>query len=334
VKVIIIGTIPPPIGGVSIHIDRFLNLYKDNSKFELAVLDLKKKTLFIKNKKIKNIFKIILSFLTSKIVHIHISNSYVELLFTTIGKILFKKVIYTHHNIIVRNRYVFKLMYQLCNKVILVNDKEIDRSLININKTKVIPAFLQPYKLDKLPSKLEDEMKSYNQIISTNCFFYNLIDGKHVYGFDLIVNAFYKLSQEAKIKDTLLILVDPSNTTKEFVTTLLKQKNFYTNKVLLQTEKLDFVSLVKKSNITIRATRTDGDSLSIRESLYFNIPIICSDVIVRPKGVVLFNSDDSDDLSDKILSTIKNKNNFKYEHIDYGKQILDLYNELTEIKNE
>ena len=324
-KILLIGSTPPPIGGVTIHIDRFLNLYNENSKFNISVFDIKKKAIFQNNNKRDSIFSL---FFLSRIIHIHVSNDYAKLLFSLIGKLLFKKVIYTHHNSIVRNKFIFKLMYKLCNKVILVNDKEIEKSLINFNKTEVIPAFLPPYKFDKLPNNLESEIKKYNQIISTNCYLYALINGKHVYGFDLIIEAFYKLSEERKIQNTLLILVDPSNTTKEFVNGLLKQKAFQTNKVLLVTENLDFVSLIKKSDITIRATRTDGDSLSIRESLYYNVPIICSDVTTRPEGAVVFKNNNSDDLSDKILNTLKNKENFKYKHIDYGKQVLDVYDEL------
>ena len=205
-------------------------------------------------------------------------------------------------------------------EVYLCKNLYIDKVLINIitqDELKNINACY--YKLDD---------KNYNQIISTNCYLYALINGKHVYGFDLIIEAFYKLSEERKIQNTLLILVDPSNTTKEFVNGLLKQKAFQTNKVLLVTENLDFVSLIKKSDITIRATRTDGDSLSIRESLYYNVPIICSDVTTRPEGAVVFKNNNSDDLSDKILNTLKNKENFKYKHIDYGKQVLDVYDEL------
>jgi glycosyltransferase involved in cell wall biosynthesis len=328
-KILLIGSTPPPIGGVTIHIDRFLNLYNENGKFNISVFDLKKKAIFQKNNKITNIFKIFLFLFSSKVIHIHVSNDFIKLLFALIGKLLFKKVVYTQHNCMVKNKFAFKFMYKLCNKVILVNYKGIDKSLININKTETIPAFLPPYRFNKLPNSLENEIKKYNQIISTNCYSYALINGEHIYGFDLIIKAFYKLSKERKIKNTLLILVDPSKTTRGFVNDLLKQKTFQSNKILLVTEKLDFVSLIKKSDITIRATRTDGDSLSIRESLYCNVPIICSDVTERPEGVVVFNNDDSDDLSDKILNTLNSKVSFKYKSIDYGKKILDIYDELV-----
>lgn len=329
-KVLLIGSIPPPIGGVTIHIDRFFNLFKDNSKFELSVLDIKKKTLFLKDSQIKSLFGILIYFLKTKIVHIHISNGTVKLFFAILSKLMLKKVIYTHHNSLVKNRLVFKLMYKICDRVILVNDKEISKDLLIKSKTEVIPAFLPPYQFEDLPQILEDEIKAFDSVISTNCCLYNLIDGKHVYGFDLIVEAFYSLSKNQKIKNTLLILVDPSNTTKEFVDSLVKNKDFRTNKILRITDKIDFVSLVKKSDITIRATRTDGDSLSVRESLYFNVPVIASDATARPEGTITFKSDDSVDLEKKILKALENKQEFEYEHINYGQKVLDLYSEVLE----
>lgn len=303
-RILLLGTIPPPIGGVTIHLDRFFNLFKDSRVFELSILDLKKKTLFIKNRKIRSFFKILIYFMKINIVHIHISNNYIKVFFAFISKLLFKKVIYTHHNSLVKNKFIFKVMFKLCDRIILVNDKEISANLIIAEKTEVIPAFLPPYKIEKLPYTLEEEIKKFDKVISTNCYLYNLINSKHVYGFDLIIEAFSNLSRKGQIKNTLLVLVDPSSTTKEFVNSLLEGKDFKTNKVLHVTDKVDFIALVKRSDITIRATRTDGDSLSIRESLYFNIPIIASDVTIRPEGTVLFKSDDSGDLEDKILELI------------------------------
>jgi glycosyltransferase involved in cell wall biosynthesis len=331
-KILLIGSTPPPIGGVTIHIDRFIHLYGEEYGFDIAVLDLKKRVLFQGQRVTKNIFGIISFFLSSKIIHIHISNDSIKLFFAAASKMLFKKVIYTHHNSIVKNAIIFKLMYYLCDKVILVNNQEIDKNLIDYQKTEVIPAFLPPYKLEPLPNKIEKMLSNYQTVISTNCSLYNFIDGKHVYGFDLMVDAFYGLSKNKKIKHTLLILVDPSNTTGEFVSKLLKDKEFGTNKVLYTTQKLDFASLIKKTDITVRATRTDGDSLSIRESLYFNTPIIASDVTARPEGTITFKSDNSMDLENKILEILKNKQEVKYEHINYGQKVLDLYGEVLKMK--
>jgi glycosyltransferase involved in cell wall biosynthesis len=324
--VIILGTMPPPIGGVTIHIDRFFNLYKNSNKFELAVLDIKKRTLFLKDKQIKNISKIFLYFIKSKIVHIHISNCLVKLFFAMISKFLLKKVIYTHHNSLINNEFIFKVMYKICDKVILVNDKEISKKIIIESKTEIIPAFLPPYKFEDLPEWLEKKIKLYDNIISSNCYYFSLINNKHIYGFDVIIDAFYKLSKHKKIQNSILILVDPSNTTQEFISNFIENKDFGSNEILFVGEKIDFASLIKKSDVTIRATRTDGDSLSVRESLYFNVPVIASDVTVRPKGTILFKNEDSEDLADKIAKVLKNKQKLKHiQEVNFGEKIMKVY---------
>jgi len=322
-RILLIGSMPPPIGGITIHLDRFFNLYKNT--FNIGILDIKKKTLFKKDKRIKAFFPIFNFFLRSNIVHIHITNDYFKVIFALLSRICFKTVIYTHHNSIVKNKLVFKVMYKLCHKIILVNDKSINKNLINYKKTEVIPAFLPPYKFENLPTNIENELTNYKNVISTNCYLYNLINEKHVYGFDLIIDAFYHLSRTKRINNTLLILVDPSGTTKDYVDSLLKELDFKTNKILHITENIDFVSLVKKSSLTIRATRTDGDSLSVRESLYFKVPIIASDVTWRPNGTILFKNNDSKDLAKKIIYTLNNKYEIKYYNENYGNKIINLY---------
>lgn len=322
-KIIIIGTMPPPIGGVTIHLDRFLNLF-DEKEYEIGIFDIKKQALYRKNKSIKNIFSILKFFFESKIVHIHISNN-LKLLFTLSSKIFLKKVIYTHHNSIVKNKFVFKCMNKLCDKVILVNDQEIDNSLMVENKKEVIPAFLPPYKFEDLPKSLEVKINSYQSVISTNCYLYNLYKGKHVYGFDLIINAFYNISKSKKIENTLLVLVDPSGTTEVFVNRLLEGLSFGSNKVLYIPKNIDFVSLVKKSSVTIRATRTDGDSISVRESLYFGVSVIASDVTDRPQGTITFKNDNVEDLSSVIVNTLSMKEKVNYRNLDYGEVVIKLY---------
>lgn len=331
-KILLIGTIPSPIGGISVHIDRFLHLYGENEETKIGVFDSKKRTLFFANDATKKIFEILSYFLKCDILHIHISNDSIKLLFVLLGKLFFKKVIYTHHNSIVKNKSIFRLMYWLCDIVILVNDEKIDTSLIIDKKTAVIPAFLPPYKIEHLPKEVEDILTKFDFVISTNCYFYNLFEGKHVYGFDLIVDAFYLLSVQNKIHNTLLLLVDPSNTTRDFVEELLHEKEFGSNKALYLSNKIDFVSLIQKSNITIRATRTDGDSLSVRESLFYSVPVIASDVVVRPVGTVLFRNENRDDLADKIIKIFHQKDTLTYESDDYGKQIIALYRE-SKIEN-
>jgi len=193
----------------------------------------------------------------------------------------------------------------------------------------LIPAFLSSTDETKLPRELEFKLDSYDIVISTNCFELTFIDGKDLYGFDLCVEAFKNLVQIQEVRNAVLILVDPSNSSRTYVTQLLE--NFVPNngcEVLFVGEKLNFNKLAEKSDIVLRATRSDGDSLTIREALYLNVPIIASDVTVRPKGTICFKNEDSDDLA-KSINHVLNKSDelltHDYENINYGDKVLEVY---------
>lgn len=70
-------------------------------------------------------------------------------------------------------------------------------------------------------------------------------------------------------------------------------------------------SLWQVSDLVIRATVTDGNSLSIYEALSIGIPVIASDCVPRPEGVVLFRTRDFDDLYRKVKTVLLNVEEFK-----------------------
>ena len=56
----------------------------------------------------------------------------------------------------------------------------------------------------------------------------------------------------------------------------------------------------------IRATATDGDALSVREGLYLGCPVIATDRVDRPEGVILYHYNDRESLT-RALSEISLK---------------------------
>ena len=88
----------------------------------------------------------------------------------------------------------------------------------------------------------------------------------------------------------------------------------------------DFINIIRISDGLIRATITDGDSLSIKEGLFYNKVVYATGVVDRPKEVLVFNN--FDELQNLISNNITNgthsdvKNNFD--------DILKVYLELQE----
>ena len=54
--------------------------------------------------------------------------------------------------------------------------------------------------------------------------------------------------------------------------------------------------VLKKSALFIRPTKTDGDALSLREALYYQVPTVASDVVYRPEGTYLYSAGAKDAL--------------------------------------
>jgi hypothetical protein len=84
---------------------------------------------------------------------------------------------------------------------------------------------------------------------------------------------------------------------------------------------LSFSKLIELSDIVIRPTNADGDSLSIREALYFQKPIIASDVVKRPTGTITFKTRNFDDFMLQLKNCIHQKNENKQTNLVDGDSV-------------
>jgi glycosyltransferase involved in cell wall biosynthesis len=60
---------------------------------------------------------------------------------------------------------------------------------------------------------------------------------------------------------------------------------------------LNCLGLMSKADVFVRPTFADGDSISVREALALNVPVVASDCAGRPAGTVLFKTGNSEDLA-------------------------------------
>ena len=58
--------------------------------------------------------------------------------------------------------------------------------------------------------------------------------------------------------------------------------------------------LFQRVDLFVRPTLSDGDSVSVREALYFNLPVVASDAVERPMGVHCFKQGDSQDFTETV----------------------------------
>ncbi|MBD3367461.1 MAG: glycosyltransferase [Candidatus Eisenbacteria bacterium] len=62
----------------------------------------------------------------------------------------------------------------------------------------------------------------------------------------------------------------------------------------------DFTTLLGRSDVFLRSTLVDGDSMSVREALATGLPTVASDTAFRPEGVIEYRKGDVDDMASKL----------------------------------
>lgn len=288
-KVLIIGTIPSTsgVGGVTVHVARLCEALKENSVvFELCdykVLPFTAQIGMIKR---------------SKIVHLHVSNPFLRLFYVSICRLLSKKVILTFHGNLGRFGALKNLIdlyaLRLCNVPIMINNDSYIKAKYYNSRSVLIPAYIPEKSKPELPDEVKDIILKYKSkgkiIVSTNASYMQFSDiGDEIYGIHFLVQ-FFKDRDEY-----ILIVSDPSGQYSEYY----RDENL--KNVCIFKQKHSYASLLSYSDIMIRATATDGDSLSVREALDLGVRVIATDCVDRPVGVLLFKYNDEQSLIESLL---------------------------------
>lgn len=313
-KILLIGKVPPPIGGVGVHLIRLMqSLFKDNINYSFFNLDK------------DHLYKIARSISENDLIHCNVSNSYLRFFIVALSRILQKKVIFTFHGNVGRfNTFKNKidlLSFYFSSGSIVINQHSYDK----VKKYKnviLIPAFIPPITIEELPHKLSLKIDGFIQkkalIFCTNAFGLKYDKNKNeIYGIFGLVSLF------ERNPDYGLIISDPSS---DYLNYFKRNKILIPKNILLLSIEHDFLKILELSDCSIRATSTDGDSLSVKESLYFNKPCICSDVVDRIEGAILYKFNNWDDLNIKLKEIGKWKPLVKPE--DGYPQILRFYKKI------
>lgn len=293
-NLLIIGSLPTPIGGVTIHMERSLAFFKNNG----LIFD------FLQLNK-ESAFKILYSTLKYRYIHLHTSNKLFRMLIAIYSKLFFKRLILTFHG-----RYDFanrkdKLALKWSYHSILLNQFSYSNAKQFSDKVSLGSAFIPPDK----STPLKDEWKlkilklksSSKFLFCTNAFKLVFMNEKELYGISMLVELFGTHQEHG------IIISDPLGENERYV----REKGIeFGPNILFIDENHDFTEVIKLSDCLIRATTSDGDSLSIKEALYFNKNVICSNVVERPPDCILFDIDDQNELLKKI-------SDFKIEPIEH-----------------
>lgn len=338
-KILLIGPAPNNIGGISIHIRRLVQLLKNEYFFDF-VDEGHNRYEGIFNLRSLNILIYLHKLFKADIVHIHSGIFILRIFHIIVSKIILKKytVVTIHRDPSVekKNKYN-KFFLKKCNHVILVNKIGYDLMKTDSeSKYHLLPAFLPPIIENEpyLPIEVIEWLsisKSKNNPIVLVSNAWNLVLNKNedLYGLDICLKAMRDLKYKDDSKNYFLLFVVVKNDSQiERMKTYKKQIREWglSENVLIWEDSLSFIRLIKESHIVLRTTNTDGDAISIREALFYNKPVIASNVVVRPDETFLFENRNHVDLCDKIIEVselIKGNKLLKYQK--HQKNYFDIY---------
>lgn len=311
------GKLPPPIGGISIHLERLMDaLRRDGMKVE--ILDYSREN---------RLDSILAKLNGARIVHIHISRKGIRLLFVILFKLLFKKVIITIHGEYNSSNIFDNLSIYFCDNTILENEKSYSKAMkLNRNNIYKIGAFIAPSiinqrKLTEETKKLIEEFKDkYKNIYCTNAWNVSFDrHGNEIYNGSLLVSIF------ARNNNIGLFFSDPEGKYKMF---LEKKFGRLPQNICFINYDNSFLEVIKQTDALIRSTTTDGDSLSVKEALFLQKDVITSDIVDRPKGSIIYK------LNSELESILLNFENYKGKYFeaeikDHSKEIIELYKRIN-----
>lgn len=171
----------------------------------------------------------------------------------------------------------------------------------------VIPEFIPPASVPPLTHPAALALRARCRfVLASNAWQMATHRGQDMYGLDLLIELMRRLVHERGLDAGLALLLPGSGGAGEPQPLFDRiRKAGLESRVALITEPIDeSSSLWREADIVVRATNTDGNSLSVLEALAVGTPVVASDCVERPPGTVLFRNRDQDDLTDRVVAVL------------------------------
>ena len=315
-KVLLIGPVPPPHGGVSVHVAG-IHRGLTEAGVPCRVLD---------TREVRSVIPLLRYAWSGWTLHLHTNGhnwkSWVLALICGLAGQLGPGCVLTLHSGMAPDylekrsswrRRLARCACRLYLRVICVSSA-IQAAVISagvaVGATEVLPASMPieaPSALGRPggpPYELQVEMggaegvslcawiEARRPLFSTALFF------RPEYGFDVLVAALHGL---AKRYPSLGCVVMGSGEERGDAERLLRESGLEDRVLLIgDVDHAQCLAFMAASDVFLRTTRQDGDSISVREALSLGLPVVASRVGARPDGVTLFAPGNAEDLMSKV----------------------------------
>ena len=327
-------TLPPPYGGVTVYVKRLIGqLLKDGftvggyyskscSDKEIINSPMFDKWTWMQTSLFPiKIWKYLLETASYKIVHSHFSLEGMAYLWImkTIGR---KRIIVTVHNSMNANYYIStnKINRFFLDKMLQSPDvtwiavSEQGKRQLNAFPVKpvtpvyVIPAYIPVQNTDYVPlcDKMQQYIRSHDKVIAFYGHSFMQNDGKDIYGFYTAIRVFAEIIGKTDFNVGLVLCIADGSDTENIALLREYAENLdVADKIFWQLGAIDNIrALWHETDVYIRPTSTDGDSVAVREVLDEGVTVIASDVCERPDGVITYKFGNDEELAKSILSNL------------------------------
>lgn len=326
--------LPPPYGGVSVYVKRLIGQlledgftiggYYSESCTDKEIIN---SPMFDKWAWMQTslfplkIWKYLIETVPYKIVHSHFSLEGMAYLWMlkTIGR---KSIIVTVHNSMNTNYYIrtnninrfflHKMLQSRDVTWIAVSEQSKQQlyafPVKPVSPVYVIPAYIPVQNTPYVPlcENMQQYIRSHDKIVAFygHSFMWN--EGKDIYGFKTAISVFAKVAKKSTFKVGLVLCIADNNDIESIALLheYAKRLNI-DDKIFWQIGAIDNIrTLWHETDVYIRPTSTDGDSVAVREVLDEGVAVIASDVCERPDGVITYKYEDDEELAKLILSNL------------------------------
>jgi len=302
-NILIIGKIPPPIGGVTTFVLRQITYMRQQGNnvelFPLFSL---------------NDIKVLINILFHRYDLYQLNSISLPILIFFMLTCNLRKVEVVDHNHSrhFTNNLVTKLTLWLLRhtKNVCLVDKHLKSNYpTDFINFAVINPFLPPTEwersnaVNKIPHAIREFTNSKYKIIVLSAWRYIEEDGVELYGLSQAVNSF--LAIENKLEGVGLVICIGDSTYNTDKIKSLKLLATSSENIVFWEDCSASWALFANNTLYLRPTSTDGNSISIHEALYFKAKVLASDVVDRPDGCITYHYKNNEDLQNQILNILE-----------------------------
>lgn len=323
-KILIVGTYPPPLGGISVFIYRLRKLLLKNN-YEVEVFNTAQNYKILGAKFLAFILKI----LKGRFQVIHVQNFDLKriLVLVIFKSIKNYRIYFTDHNPFIFDHksritnWMIRKLFPKIDKLIVVNyhileNYKLHRIDLQKNAT-VCNAFIPPPLEDRekiltsYPADLNVFLMDHYPLILANAYQLKIVEGIDLYGFDMCLGLAKRLIISYPEVGFILCIADVKtniNLLHEILRRIEEER--LTRFFYFLTDQKEIWPLYEKIQVFVRPTYRDGYGISIDEAIYFNCIAVASNACKRNPKAIIFENRNLNDFYEKCITAILRKGQY------------------------